>query len=554
MCVGFSYLNITKHTYLSVIAVQGYFCYTDLAAVPVGSKSMTWCVSRNFIRLFIGLFLCAASAHSLAKCYLEDSADPHSSTMMLQSGDQRLRLICNIDTQHILYFPRNYINYNQLYDSEMRKVQRLPSAFEAYTIDSSNNRLYLDINAQVQRSVTFKVTPLSDFQKYVSIHTLTMSLFVGFCLALTLYVGMLGTSMQSLGFYSYSFYVFSAGVFFLLQEGLLSIVFPEVALLANFQLHLLFAGVTVFAGVKFLDQLLDFKALLKAWQRQFMLGMACAALAFSLVQLILPVSDAMKINSMLSFITLITMTCTLSGCVYAAYRKVHCANLVMLGMAVMVFSMLFRLVFVDASAFMYRYSLIVGITMEAFIFAIATSRKVKKLDDDRLSAFKRASTDSLCNLLNRSGWEGVAQSLLNNFNKEGGYLTLLFIDIDKFKEINDQYGHHVGDNVLQVVAKILKSRCREQDAVGRLGGDEFVVLSHCYSEGQSERLAARIEESLAERDIRTDNAVINVTASVGAYITKERCKDLSSLLTKADKLMYSVKKKHKTDQCTSSSQ
>ena len=515
---------------------------------------MTWCVSRNFIRLFIGLFLCAASAHSLAKCYLEDSADPHSSTMMLQSGDQRLRLICNIDTQHILYFPRNYINYNQLYDSEMRKVQRLPSAFEAYTIDSSNNRLYLDINAQVQRSVTFKVTPLSDFQKYVSIHTLTMSLFVGFCLALTLYVGMLGTSMQSLGFYSYSFYVFSAGVFFLLQEGLLSIVFPEVALLANFQLHLLFAGVTVFAGVKFLDQLLDFKALLKAWQRQFMLGMACAALAFSLVQLILPVSDAMKINSMLSFITLITMTCTLSGCVYAAYRKVHCANLVMLGIAIMVFSMLFRLVFVDASAFMYRYSLIVGITMEAFIFAIATSRKVKKLDDDRLSAFKRASTDSLCNVLNRSGWEGVAQSLLNNFNKEGGYLTLLFIDIDKFKEINDQYGHHVGDNVLQVVAKILKSRCREQDAVGRLGGDEFVVLSHCYSEGQSERLAARIEESLAERDIRTDNAVINVTASVGAYITKERCKDLSSLLTKADKLMYSVKKKHKTDQCTSSSQ
>ena len=89
----------------------------------------------------------------------------------------------------------------------MRKVQRLPSAFEAYTIDSSTNRLYLDINAQVQRSVTFKVTPLGDFQKYVSVHTLMMSLFIGFCLALTLYVGMLGTRMQSLGFYSYSFFV-----------------------------------------------------------------------------------------------------------------------------------------------------------------------------------------------------------------------------------------------------------------------------------------------------------------------------------------------------------
>lgn len=510
---------------------------------------MAWCMSRNFIRLVIGFLLCAASANSFAQCNIEDGVGPHASTTMLQPGDQRLKLTCNADALHILYFPRNYINYNQLYDSEMRKVERITSAFEAYTIDSSNDRLYLDINAQVERSLTLKVMPLNDFQKHVSVHMLTMSLFIGFCLALTLYVGMLGTSMQNQGFYSYSFYVFSAGSFFLLQEGLLNIVFPQVTLLANFQLHLLFAGVTIFAGVKFLDQLLDFKALLKVWQRQFILGMVSAALAFSIVQTILPASGAMKINSMLSLITLVTMTCTLSACVYAAYRKVHCADLVMLGIVVMVCAMLFRLVFSDVSAFMYRYALIVGITIEAFIFAIATSRKVKKLNDDRLSAFKRASTDSLCKVLNRSGWEGVAQSLLNNFNKEGGYLTLLFIDIDKFKEINDKYGHHAGDIVLQVIARILMSRCREQDAVGRLGGDEFVILSHCYSKSQSERLVARIEECLAERDIRTDNVVINVTASVGAYITKERCKDLQSLLTKADKLMYGVKEKHKSASC-----
>ena len=129
---------------------------------------------------------------------------------------------------------------------------------------------------------------------------------------------------------------------------------------------------------------------------------------------------------------------------------------------------------------------------------------------------------------------------------------MLFIDVDNFKEINDQYGHHCGDKVLQVIAKILLSRCRDQDAVGRLGGDEFVVLSHCYSEGQSERLAARIEASLLERDIRTDNVVISVTASVGTYITNERCKDLTTLLNKADKLMYSVKEKHKTVQLASS--
>ena len=79
--------------------------------------------------------------------------------------------------------------------------------------------------------------------------------------------------------------------------------------------------------------------------------------------------------------------------------------------------MMFRLVFSDVSAFMYRYGLIVGITIEAFIFAIATSRKVK-LDDDRLSAFKRASTDSLCKVLNRSGWRIAQSRLLTSTRKE----------------------------------------------------------------------------------------------------------------------------------------
>ena len=77
------------------------------------------------------------------------------------------------------------------------------------------------------------------------------------------------------------------------------------------------------------------------------------------------------------------------------------------------------------------------------------------------------------------------------------------------------------------------------------------MLSHCYSEGQSERLAARIDASLVERDIRTDNVVISVTASVGAYITNERCKDLTTLLNKADIQMYSVKERHKTAQFAS---
>lgn len=509
---------------------------------------MTSNVSNVFSRLWLCLGLLVVSFQGGAACEMAgEDGFAITAKVPVEAGQQRFSFVCDIDSPHILYFSDNSISFNQLYDQDMRKISALPGAFQAYPLDPSNKLFYLDLSSQVERFLTLNVSTLADYQRFSSVHTLTMSLFIGFCLALVLYVGMLGSSMRNYGFYSYSFYVFSAAIFFSLQEGLLNIVFPDISLFSNFKLILLFAGLTVFAAVRFLDQLLDFKVLLMGWQRHFLLGMANTALALSLLQLVLPYSGAALVNHMLSLITLITMTGTLSSCVYATYRKVHCSALVMTGIAVIVLTMLFRLVFVDTSEFMYRYGLVVGITLEAFIFAMATCRKVKKLDDDRVGAFKRASTDALCNVLNRSGWESMANTILSTYNKERGYLTLLFIDVDHFKEINDQYGHHAGDKVLQVIAKILKSRCREQDAVGRLGGDEFVVLSHCYSEGQSERLAARVEASLSGRDIRTDNYVIPVTASVGAYITQERCKDLTSLLDRADKIMYHVKAQKKDE-------
>ncbi|BFT32234.1 hypothetical protein D210916BOD24_34100 [Alteromonas sp. D210916BOD_24] len=436
--------------------------------------------------------------------------------------------------------------YDQLYNEEMEKVTQLPGAFESYLLPRGKTILFLDIDSQISRPFDLSVSSLSDYQWLTSVHTFTLSMFVGFCLALTLYVGMLGNSMRSYGFYSYSFYVLNAAVFFLLQEGLLNIAFPNAHFFSNFKLHLMFAGITVFAAVSFLDQLLDFAALLRSWQRRIILGTAQLALGLAIIQTVLPMAIGEKVNQLLSLVTLIAMALTFAACVFATYRKVHCADLVILGITIMVFSMLFRLVFKDASPFMYRYGLIIGVTLEAFIFAIATSKKVKKLDDDRLVAFRRASTDALCKVLNRSGWESLAQNLLTTFNKEAGFVTLLFIDIDNFKDINDQYGHSAGDEVLQVVAKILQSRCRDEDAIGRIGGDEFVVMSHCFSEGQSKRLAARIVSSLEHRDIRTENFVIPVSASVGVYITNEKCENLDALLNKADKMMYSVKAEHKS--------
>lgn len=502
------------------------------------------------LRFLVGVWLVmtvlAVGSHASANCDLQspnkENSEPYKT---LEQGLQRIVMQCDISETSVLHFPRSYTSFAQLYTQDMERVNSLVAADVSFVLPAGKKNYVLDVSAQVPRPLSVKVSSLSEYQRTSSIHTFTISLFIGFCFALTIYVGILGNSIRNYGFYSYSFYVLNAAIFFLLQEGLMNIVLPDISVFNSYKLHVFFAGVTVFAAVNFLDQLLDFKVLLRQWVRTIIMGMAYFSLFLAFIQIVFPISQVHVVNRLLSLITLITMVFTFSSCVYACIRKVHCSYLVMSGIAIMVTAMSFRLILIDASPFMYRYGLIIGITLEAFIFALATSKKVRKLDDDRLTAFKRASTDSLCSLLNRSGWEGVTRNLLDTFNKKGGYLMLSFIDIDNFKAINDAYGHAAGDDVLRVVAKVLKSRCRDQDAVGRLGGDEFVVMSHCFSEKQARRLASRIEESLLERDIRLSTVSIPITASVGSYITAEKCESLEVLIEKADALMYVTKSQHK---------
>jgi len=476
--------------------------------------------------------------------------------IQMVKGEQRLTLECDLVHPHIFHFPRNFVNKAVLYRTktpehssqkpELVKQSELLSARQAYVLAAGSTSYHLDVNAQFGRTIHPKISSVPDYQAFNTIHTLTLSAFVGFCFALSIYVGVLGRSMRSYGFYSYSFYVASAGIFFLLQEGLVHTLFPQALFLNSLQLSVFFAGLTIFTSLRFLDQLLDFKALLKKWQRKSLQYLTCLVLVLVSAQLVLSSDASMEVNKFMSKLTLVIMAGILSAIIYAVYHKVHCAKLVLLGVSTIMLAMLARFYLKDYSPFLQRYGLIIAVTIEALIFAFAAAQKVKKLDDDRMAAFKRAATDPLCHILNRDGWEGAAKVLLDEFNHHGGFITLMFIDVDNFKRINDSFGHQSGDDVLRIISKILKGQCREQDVVGRLGGDEFVVLSYCHSRSQSERLVKRIQHRFSDLVIQTLNAQIPVSASVGGLITDMPCNDLEALLDQADTLMYEQKKAHQS--------
>lgn len=155
---------------------------------------------------------------------------------------------------------------------------------------------------------------------------------------------------------------------------------------------------------------------------------------------------------------------------------------------------------------------------------------------------KLAHYDHLTGLANRLYFEAelpraVAHTQLNN-----QHLALLFIDLDNFKTVNDQWGHDAGDEVLQIVAKRMLSQLRQSDLVFRLGGDEFaVLLTDLTQPERADHLAERIIQSIRE-PMWVKAALMPVGATVGLALCPDHSSDAHQLLQQADEAMYQAKR------------
>ena len=143
--------------------------------------------------------------------------------------------------------------------------------------------------------------------------------------------------------------------------------------------------------------------------------------------------------------------------------------------------------------------------------------------------------DPLTGLPNRRLFSERLQMALAARSADGRPLTVMFIDLDRFKDINDSEGHDVGDKVLQQIAKRIESCIGPDDTAARLGGDEFMLLVH--SEGTDEELAQRLLEQI-EQPIVVDDRIYSVSASIGMARFPDDGTDVESLWHHADEMMY----------------
>lgn len=186
---------------------------------------------------------------------------------------------------------------------------------------------------------------------------------------------------------------------------------------------------------------------------------------------------------------------------------------------------------------------ILAVVINSLLAAMILRQFRQRLLVSEQQALQAASCDPLTGLSNRLALDKQFEQALALAERHGQGLALLFIDLDGFKAINDEFGHEAGDRVLLTVARRLERGLRRADIVARLGGDEFVVI---YTElspsnrSQAERLA---EELLATIDEPIDIgfAECRVQASVGIAYAPQHGTTLNHLMLAADKAMYEVK-------------
>ncbi|WP_375748150.1 diguanylate cyclase [Vibrio sp. HN007] len=149
--------------------------------------------------------------------------------------------------------------------------------------------------------------------------------------------------------------------------------------------------------------------------------------------------------------------------------------------------------------------------------------------------------DDLTELLNRRAFRNQSKQCFACRKRHGTYTTLLLIDIDKFKDVNDKFGHPFGDEVIKSVANILVEEARETDSIGRLGGEEYGILLGYTDLNDAQHVAERIRSRIDEQRFSFFGETTHITVSIGVSQILSSDTDQSAVFHKADAALYESK-------------
>ena len=199
--------------------------------------------------------------------------------------------------------------------------------------------------------------------------------------------------------------------------------------------------------------------------------------------------------------------------------------------------------------FIYKAIVSIGIEMPHRLLFRDLKQSEAELEKAVTRIHHLAITDSLTSVYNRRYFFESIEEDFQKARREHSHFSVLLLDLDYFKRINDTFGHLVGDQVLKAVADCCLQSVREKDVI-RWGGEEFLIILKDTPKEGAIVVAERLRQRIAEISIQTDRGIAKVTASIGVATLDDDCPDLDAFMAKADSALYSAKAKGRN--CVSS--
>ncbi|MDE2342169.1 MAG: GGDEF domain-containing protein [Betaproteobacteria bacterium] len=192
----------------------------------------------------------------------------------------------------------------------------------------------------------------------------------------------------------------------------------------------------------------------------------------------------------------------------------------------------------------------IGMLVDATLLALALAQQFRLIQAEGLQAARQAAKDPLTRLDNRRAFLEKARGVWNMAQRNNRALSLVMLDIDHFKSINDRFGHAAGDAVLVAAARLLSEEVREGDVVSRWGGEEFLVLLPETGIEEALTLTQRLQQSFHNLHFPVEGEGICVTASFGVA-QKSGQQTLEDLISEADVWLYRAKRQGRNRACSS---
>ncbi len=188
----------------------------------------------------------------------------------------------------------------------------------------------------------------------------------------------------------------------------------------------------------------------------------------------------------------------------------------------------------------------VGVALVVFLAVLVRLNQLRTRANRELAAlngklYELATTDGLSKLFNRRHFSETAHLRIRQMQRSRTPAAVLMLDIDFFKQINDRYGHAMGDEVIVAVARVLHENLREYDIVGRMGGEEFAMLLSGADRETALVIAERLRSGIEQTSIEHNGVEARVTISIGISLIRADDKALDQPLNRADSALYEAK-------------